>query len=114
MVAASTTIIGGMRIAGCMRIAANPFLTVVATRSAAIARARPSAGNCGPWPTLAALLALRMAAFRCAAVSPGSKKRNVWLPRTSALRCSPPGRSEYRILITARDLASMPEEGASR
>jgi hypothetical protein len=102
MATSNTMIIGGMKIAGCMRIAANPFRTVVAIRSAATARAKPSADSAGPWPTRAALLALLMAAFRCAAVSPGSRKRIVCLPRTSALRCSPPGRSEYRILITAR------------
>lgn len=93
---------GGMKIAGCMRIAASPFRTVVAILSAATARARPSAGRAGPWPIRDALLARRMAAFRCAAVSPGSRKRTVCLPRTSAVRCSPVGRSEYRILITAR------------
>jgi hypothetical protein len=65
--------IGGKKITGCMRIAANPFLTVVLIRSAASARATPSAGRPGPWPTRAALLARRMAAFRCAGVSPGSR-----------------------------------------
>jgi hypothetical protein len=100
-------IIGGMKIAGCMRIAASPFLTVVAILSAATARATPSAGSAGPWPTRAALLARRRAAFRCGAVSPGSRIRTVCLPRTWALRCNPGGRSEYRIFITGTDLASM-------
>ena len=91
---------GGKNIAGCMRIAASPLVTVVLNRSAASAQAMPAAGSPGPWPTLAALLALRMAAFRCAAVSPGSRYRIVFLPWISARTCSPPGRSEYLILIT--------------
>ena len=104
---------GGMKIAGCMRIAASPFLTGVAILSAATARARPGAGSAGPWPTRAALLARRRAAFRCAAVSPGSRKRTVCFPRTSALRCNPAGRSEYRIFITAWTSRACQRTGAS-
>ena len=92
---------GGKKIAGCMRIAASPFVTVALIRSAASARAMPGADSPGPWPTRAALLALRMAAFRCAAVRPGSRYKIVFLPCMSARTCSPPGRSEYLILITA-------------
>lgn len=63
----------GMIRPGCTRIAAAPFLTVVRTRSAAMAQANWTAGSRGPCPMRELLRARYRAARRCAMVSPGSR-----------------------------------------
>ena len=60
-------------MAGCPRMAAAPFLTVVRILCTIMAPATLAAGRRGPWPMRPLLRARRKAACRCAGVSPGSR-----------------------------------------
>jgi hypothetical protein len=73
MAAVTMIRIGGTKMAGCPRMAAAPFRTVVRILCTITAPATPAAGSRGPCPMRPLLRARRKAACRCSAVSPGTR-----------------------------------------